>query len=284
MLASYRTKTLNYSYQIAGLLALFVCLGSFVWITGDIIIQGFAKFSLDFLTDSPLNAGRAGGIRPVLTSTSLILAIALITTLPFATLTGLFFSAKLFKPTALFLPLQRFVDVLAGVPSVVFGLFGNTYFSHYLGMGYSILSGGLTLACMILPLATKIIQNCFVSIPDELILSAEALGLSKWNIFRKVMLPAITPQIAAVYILCIGRALSETAALLFTSGYVMRDPSSLLDSGRTLSIHIYDLAMNVSGANVNAYRTAFVLIMFLYIINLSAHIIVKKWQKVTHGI
>ena len=283
MLASLKVKSLNTGFQLAIASAVAICLGSFIWIAGDIIVKGLASFELQFLISAPENAGRAGGIRPVLTSTLLILLIAIATTFPFALVTGLFFSGKLFRPSRLFIPLQRFVDILAGVPSVVFGLFGNTYFCNYLGMGYSILSGGLTLACMILPLAAKILQNNFLSIPSELILGGEALGLSKWTIFFRVMMPTVTPQIAAVYILCIGRALAETAALLFTSGYVMRDPTSLFDSGRTLSIHIYDLAMNISGANTNAYRTAFILILFLLVINLSAHLTVNKWRRLKHG-
>ncbi|NRA65169.1 MAG: ABC transporter permease subunit [Pseudobacteriovorax sp.] len=274
---------INPCFQGVKLASVLAVVAVFIWIVGDIFWQGLPKINADFLFGTPSNAGRDGGIRPVILSTIYILAIAILATLPFATLTGLFFSEKLFPLSPIFRPLQRFVDILAGVPSVVFGLFGNTYFCNYLGMGYSILSGGLTLACMILPLAAKILQNAFSSIPNEYVSGGEALGLSKFTIFSKIMIPSVLPQVTAIYIICIGRALAETAALLFTSGYVMRDPESLFDSGRTLSIHIYDLSMNITGGNANAYKTAFVLVIMLLLINYIAHITIRKWTRLSHG-
>jgi phosphate transport system permease protein len=178
-------------------------------------------------------------------------------------------------------PLGRFLrgslDVLAGVPSIVFGLFGNALFCHALGLGFSIVSGGLTLACMVLPILIRTTEEGFRVIPREQRLSAAALGLSQQTTVRAILLPAAIPGLLVGSILGLGRAIAETAALIFTSGYVDRMPESVMDSGRALSVHIYDLAMNVAGGNPNAYATAVVLVGLLFIINLFASWIAERW-------
>jgi phosphate transport system permease protein len=134
-------------------------------------------------------------------------------------------------------------------------------------MGFSILSGGLTLACMILPILIRTAEQGLRMVPDEWRLGAAALGVSRASALRQVLIPAAAPALTAGLVLGIGRAMAETAALVFTSGYVDRMPSSLLDSGRALSVHIYDLAMNVAGGDRNAYASALILIMLLIAIN-----------------
>ena len=145
------------------------------------------------------------------------------------------------------------------MPSIVFGLFGNAFFCVALGLGFSILSGGLTLACMILPLMIRATEEGLRAVPQELRLGAAALGLGPAAVFWRLLLPVALPGLAVGLVLGMGRALAETAALLFTSGYVDRMPTSLLDSGRALSIHVYDLAMNVAGGEPRAYATALIL-------------------------
>ena len=137
-------------------------------------------------------------------------------------------------------------------------------------MGFSIASGGLTLACMVLPLLIRAAEAALQSVPDEQRLAAAALGMSRTRTLRSVLIPAAAPGIVAGLILSIGRAVAETAALLFTSGYVSRAPESLLDSGRALSVHIFDLAMNVSGGESRAYASAVVLLSTLLALNLLA--------------
>ncbi len=278
-----KPSVMNMFFALAKVLAVSLFCGVFLWIIGDILIQSVPHFSWDYIWSAPSQAGRTGGIRPIIISTLYILIICLSLVIPISLLSGLFFSSQLVPLPHVFKPFYLTVDVLAGVPSVVFGLFGNTYFCNYLNLGYSILAGGLTLACMILPLTIKLIEASFRSIPRSYIESGEALGLSHGTIFIKIMIPAILPQCAGAIILSLGRAMAETAALLFTSGYVLRDPLSIFDSGRTLSIHIYDMSMNVTGANESAYKSALVLLTLIGLINLMAHIIVKKWAKTYHG-
>lgn len=262
----------------------FTMMALFLWISMDILIQGVANLNVSFLTDLPENAGRSGGIRPVISSTLIILTISLLISFPISFASAIILSGKIWPQNKFHQFVQSSVTILAGVPSIVFGLFGNVFFCQYLGLGYSLLSGGLTLACMILPLSIKLLEEAIRSIPKQLIISARALNLSRRTCTLKVIIPAIAPQMTAAYILSIGRALAETAALLFTSGYVMRDPRSLLDSGRTLSIHIFDLSMNITGGNQNAYQTALILMIFLLAINGIGHGINKVWRTVNYGI
>jgi len=167
--------------------------------------------------------------------------------------------------------------VLAGVPSIIFGLFGNAFFCVYLKMGFSILSGGLTLACMVLPILIRSTEEGFRSVPAEYRFGATALGMSRTSTLVHLLLPAAMPGLVVGLVLGVGRAIAETAALIFTSGYVDRMPGSLMDSGRSLSIHIFDLSMNVAGGDSNAYASALVLIGIFILINAVASLIAERW-------
>lgn len=240
-----------------------------VWLVATIAGTGGLALSWNLLLEPPRQAGQAGGIGTVLVSTALILAIALLATLPVGLGTAVWLTGARTPGRRWSALLQRSLDVLAGVPSIVFGLFGYTFFCVFLGMGYSILAGGLTLSCMILPLFVRTTQEALRQVPRSYLESAAALGLSRTTTLRRIVLPLAAPGIAVGLVLCIARSLSETAALLFTSGLVLRMPRSLLDPGRTLSIHIYDLAMHVPGGEKNAYASALILMGLLLVINVT---------------
>lgn len=169
------------------------------------------------------------------------------------------------------------LDVLAGVPSIVFGLFGYAFFCDYLELGFSILSGGLTLACMMLPILIRTAEIGIAAVPQEWRQAGAALGISRTTLLCKIILPYAAPVIISGLLLAIGRATAETAALIFTSGYVDRMPSSVQDSGRALAVHVYDLSMNVSGGDQAAYATALVLIGLIILINLGANVLTEFW-------
>ncbi|SDZ07247.1 phosphate transport system permease protein [Nitrosomonas halophila] len=251
----------------------------FLWILFDLVRGGVAHLSWGFLTDSPRDAGRAGGIGPILVSTLLIVSVALASALPLAWSTAILLAE--FVPTASWpgRVIRFSLQVLASVPSIVFGLFGNAFFSVYLGMGFSILSGGLTLACMLLPILVSTAEAGLRSVPAHYRLSGAALGLSRMAVLFQLLLPAALPAWVAGLLLGIGRAAAETAALLFTSGYVDRMPESLLDSGRALALHIFDLSMNVPGGDAPAYASALVLVILLLLINTSALLLAQAWQR-----
>lgn len=251
----------------------------FLWILFDLVRGGVAHLSWGFLTDSPRDAGRAGGIGPILVSTLLIVSVALASALPLAWSTAILLAE--FVPTASWpgRVIRFSLQVLASVPSIVFGLFGNAFFSVYLGMGFSILSGGLTLACMLLPILVSTAEAGLRSVPAHYRLSGAALALSRMAVLFQLLLPAALPAWVAGLLLGIGRAAAETAALLFTSGYVDRMPESLLDSGRALALHIFDLSMNVPGGDAPAYASALVLFILLLLINTSALLLAQAWQR-----
>lgn len=231
------------------------------------LAQGAGEISWAFLVEEPSDAGRSGGIGPIIVSTFLILVICLGVSLPLGLGTAFWLSELANKDSWFAYIVRRSLDVLAGVPSIVFGLFGNALFCQLLGLGYSVLSGGLTLACMILPILIRMTEQGIRAVPDEYRLGAAALGLSKFTTLFRVLAPAAVPSIAAGIVLGVGRAMAETAALVFTSGYVTRTPESIFDSGRSLSVHVYDLAMNVPGGNERAFASATVLVFLLLVIN-----------------
>jgi len=253
--------------------------GLFLWLLADIAWRGIARLSWPFLTEPPTDAGRTGGIGSILVSTGLILLVALASAVPVGVGTAVWLSEFVRPGSAFGRFVRRSLTVLAGVPSIVFGLFGNALFCVYLGMGFSILSGGLTLACMVLPILISTCEAGLRSAPDEYRLAAAALGLSRTAALIHLLLPAATPAFVAGLMLGIGRAVAETAALIFTSGYVDRMPTSVFDSGRALSVHIYDLSMNVAGGDPNAHAAALVLIAGLTIVNTAAAGLTNRWLR-----
>lgn len=254
-------------------------LALFGWLMWDVLVHGVPQLSWTFLTESPQDAGRAGGIGPIIVSTLLILGVCMATSVPL----GLGAAVALAEYTAphrgIGRLLRRLLDVLAAVPSIVFGLFGNALFAIHLGLGFSILSGGLTLACMVLPIFIRTAESAFSAVPGEVRQAAAALALSRWRTLSTLLFPLALPGLMAGFVLGLGRAVAETAALVFTSGYVDRMPGSLLDSGRALSIHIYDLSMNISGGEDMAYASAAVLVVLLLILNAGTLQLARLWQR-----
>lgn len=259
--------------------AALLVVGTFFAIVGDILARGGDGFSLAFLLNDPESAGRLGGVRSVLVSTLLIVLVCVLVSVPIALGTALYLSVFTTKQGRIATMVRICLDVLASTPSIVFGLFGSAFFCVFLGLGFSTLSGGLTLACMILPSLIRMTEESLRTVPERYRLNAAALGLSKTSLFLRVLLPLAAPALTAALIIGLGRALSETAALLFTSGYVLRMPESLFDSGRSLSVHIYDLAMNVPGGDINAYRSALVLVMVLLLLNSGAMLLMNYCTK-----
>ncbi len=251
--------------------------GVFVWLLSDILIHGLPQLSWAFLAEAPENSGRSGGIGPIIVSTLLILLVAMVTAAPLGLATAVLLSEFTRYDSIFGRLVRRSLDVLAGVPSIVFGLFGNAFFCIYLGLGFSILSGGLTLACMVLPILIRTAEEGLQAAPNDYRLAAAALGMPRSAALVHLLLPSAAPALLAGLMLGVGRAMAETAALIFTSGYVDRLPNSLLDSGRALSVHIYDLSMNVAGGDANAYSSALVLILLLFIINTIAMSLAKQW-------
>lgn len=253
--------------------------GALLWLLSDVFWHGIGQISWEFLTTPPSNAGRDGGIAPIVVSTGLIVGVCMAVSIPLSVGTAVLLAEFASNSSGLGQLVRLSLDVLAGVPSIVFGLFGNAFFCKTLAMGFSILSGGLTLACMVLPILIRSTQEGFRAVPDDYRRSAAALGISRTAILWELLLPAAMPGVVVGLLLSLGRALAETAALIFTSGYVDRMPESLFDSGRSLSVHIYDLAMNVSGGEPHAYASALVLVGFLLLINAAISWLAERFRQ-----
>ena len=251
----------------------------FLWLLGDMAWRGAGQLSWEFFTSVPVDAGREGGIGPIIVSTVLILGVCMAVSVPLGTGTAMLLAEFTSDQSVFGRMVRRSLDVLAGVPSIVFGLFGNAFFSITLGLGFSVLSGGLTLACMVLPILIRSVEEGFRSVPNEYRLGAAALGISRASILFRLLLPAAFPGLVVGLVLGVGRALAETAALIFTSGYVTRTPDSLLDSGRALAVHIFDLSMNVPGGTANAYATALVLVGLVLLINGLTVWVARMWLR-----
>ena len=249
---------------LSGLCILFF----FSYILFDITSNGYSKVDFSFLSLAPENAGREGGIAPMLVSTLIILFLCLLISLPIGLASAIYLAEYTDAQQWYTRFIRSCLNIIAGVPSIVMGLFGYAFFVIALGLGFSILSGALTLACMVLPLLIRNMEDSLRAIPMSYRLNAHALGLSKWRIIFQILIPLASQGILLSIILSIGRAMAETAALLYTSGYVMRMPESIMDSGRSLSVHIFDLSMNVPGGEKSAYASALTLIVLLLCINL----------------
>jgi len=261
---------------LASTLAAAAAVGVFAWIAVDLVARGAGQLSWNFPTAEVEDAGRSGGIGPILVSTFLILLVCLAVALPLGTACAAWLS-EFANPAGRLTRLVRAgVDLLASVPSIVFGLFGMVFFCQTLGLGFSLTAGGLTLACMVLPITIATAHAGFRAVPDEVRQAAAACGMSKSATLWHLLLPGAMPGVAAGLTLGTGRAAAETAALLFTSGYATRWPEGLGDSGRALSVHIYDLAMNVPGGAPKAAASALVLLVFLFVIHAIASALTER--------
>lgn len=261
-LALQAQATRGFSWLSAGLLLVL-----FGWLIVSLLISGLPELSWAYLSGTPSDGGRSGGVASVLVSTLILVSICMATSLPLGLLAAVYLAEFSRADSALGRSLRLALDLLATMPSIVLGLFGMAFFCIALGMGFSLLAGGLTLACMVLPILVRSIEQSLRALPQDYRLASLALGLSRARMVIAVLLPAAWPGVQVGMVLGLGRALAETAALLFTSGYVDRMPESLLDSGRSLSVHIYDLAMNISGGEARASAAALLLVVLLLLIH-----------------
>ena len=261
-----------------------IALAALIAPIAHIVVNGVSSLSIGFIVQEPAESGRAGGIGSILISTFLIVAISLAAALPLALGTAVLLSEFMPRSKVVMPVVRNALDVLAGVPSVVFGLFGLAFFCRQLGMGYSILAGGLTLACMILPVLIRTFCNAIESAPPSYKLASASLGVSRTATLWHITLPVALAGLTSGCVLGLTRAFAETAVLLFTSGYSDRMPTSVMDSGRSISVHIYELATNIPGGQNAAYGSALVLLTLLAAISMAIHFASVKLQSKLLGV
>ncbi|MCL2189631.1 MAG: phosphate ABC transporter permease PstA [Defluviitaleaceae bacterium] len=215
---------------------------------------------------------------PAIISTVLMVIIVLAISVPLGMFTAVFL-VEYMRTGSWFVTLIRSAaEILAGIPSIVYGLFGMMFFRVFLGMGFSILSGSLTMSIMMLPLIIRTTEEALKSVPDTYREGSFALGAGKLRTVFRIILPNAMPGIFAGVILAIGRVVGESAALIFTAGTILQIPSSLFDSARTLTVHMWRLSSY--GQYVNeTYATAVVLLLVVLSLNAVSGVIARKFTK-----
>lgn len=252
-----------------------------------IFINGVSALSWTFLTDVPREAMTEGGIFPAIIGTLLLTAGALLVALPLGAASAVYLSEYAREGKTLTI-IRIGIQNLAGVPSVIFGLFGLAFFCIFLKMGVSLLAGSLTLGFLILPTVIGAAEEALRQVPATFREASLALGATRWQTIRKVVLPAALPGILTGSILGLGRAAGETAPIMFTAAtfYTLHTPSSPFDQVMALPYHIYVLA--TAGTHIDQtrplqYGTALVLIALVLGLSMTAIIIrarmrrTKKW-------
>jgi len=248
-----------------------------IFVIGFVLAGGLMHLSWAFLTEPILDMGRAGGILPAIVGTLLMVFVAVGIAAPLGVASAIYLSEYTIEGWVT--QAIRFgINCLAGVPSIIFGLFGFILFVVLLGFGWSILSGGLSLAAMILPTIIRTAEEALRSVPSQYRDVAASLGASRWQVVTKSVLPYALPGILTGIILGIGRSIEETAVVIFTAGSAVQMPKSLFDSARTMSVHFYILARE-GVSNQNAYATAAVLICTILIINILAYTIMHQMMR-----
>lgn len=244
-------------------------------ILGFIIIQGGKVISWDFLTEAPADGMTAGGIFPAIVGTLYLVLGSSLISFPIGIMSGIYMNEYATNGKII-----RFIRImtnnLSGVPSVVFGLFGMSLFVVTLGWGDSIIAGSFTLALMSLPLIIRTTEEALKSIDDSFRHGSLALGATKLQTIRRVVLPMAFPNIITGLILSIGRVSGETAPILFTVAayFLPQLPGSIFDQCMALPYHLY--VISTSGTDIEAsrgmaYGTALVLIAIVLIVNLLAN-------------
>jgi phosphate transport system permease protein len=256
---------------IATLLTLVVL----VFVIVFVLVKGLPGVSWEFLFSSPKDMGKSGGIFPTLVGTFLLPLLAIAIALPLGLGTAVYLTE--YTRETQFTRILRFgTDCLAGIPSIIFGLFGFIFFVVKLKMGWCLLSGALTLAIMVLPTIIRTSEEAVRAVPNAYRELSFSLGATRWETVLKVVLPNALPGIVTGVILSIGRSIGETAAVIFTAGSSLRMPMTAFDSVRTMSVHFYILARE-GISNENAYATAAVLIISVLLVNLVAYTMMHRF-------
>ncbi len=259
----------------------FVVVIPIILILGFLVVKGLPAISVEFLTQAPRMGLKEGGIFPAIVGTVFLVALAVAIALPLGVACAIYM--KEYAGDNRFTRIIRLSIVnLAGVPSVVFGLFGMGLFVLFLKFGVSILSGSLTLAFLILPVIITASEEALLSVPASFREAALGLGATKLQTIRTVVLPNALPGMLTGAILGISRAAGETAPILFTVAafFLPRLPHSIMDQAMALPYHLYMIATQVPGVPEKVkYGTALVLVLLTFGFNFAAILFRNRIRK-----
>lgn len=257
-------------------LSAIITMGALAFIIVYILIKGIPNlkpelFSLEYSSDNV-------SLLPALVNTLFMTVLSLLFAVPVGIGAAVYLTEYAKRGNRFVALIRVTAETLSGIPSIVYGLFGSLFFVKYLHCDLSLLSGALTLAIMILPLVIRTTEESLLSVPDSYREGAFGLGAGKLRTVFKIVLPSAIPGILSGVILAVGRIVGESAALIFTAGTVAQIATSLFDSARTLSVHMYV----ISGEGLyieQTYATAVVLLVVVVLINAFSSLIAKKLQR-----
>ncbi|MDR0597679.1 MAG: phosphate ABC transporter permease PstA [Treponema sp.] len=251
-----------------------------LFLLGYILIKGVPNLSPGLF--EPRYTSENVSMIPALVNTALITITALLAAVPVGVCAAIWLAEYSKRGSRLITAVRLAAETLAGIPSIIYGLFGMLLFVIFLGWGYSLLAGAFTLAIMVLPVIMRTTENALLSVPDAYREGSFALGAGKLRTVFSIVLPAAMPGILSGIILSIGRIVGETAALIFTAGTVAKMPDSPFASARTLAVHVYSLSSE--GLYINqAYATAVILLALVVGINALAGFGAGKLTKTNTG-
>ncbi len=271
-------RILSLLINLCALISVLVLVG----ILGYVFFRGIGSVNLSFLLNETSVLNDTVGIAGNILNTLYIIVITLLIATPIGVGSAIYLN-EYAKPGKLVNMIEFTTETLSGIPSIIFGLFGFIFFGGVLGLGYSILTGCLTMTLMVLPLITRNTQEALKSVPDSYRSGAIGMGAEKWYMIRTILLPAAMPGIVTGVILAIGRIVGESAALLFTagSGYALPKTlsaagSKVFQSGGTMTIQMY-LSMQ-DGKYDTAFGIAVVLLILVLFINFLTHYLSDKFD------
>ena len=253
-----------------------ITFGALLFLVGHILAKGIphitpSLFAAEYTTQNV-------SLLPALVTTAQMVVLSLLTAVPLGLFTAIYLTEYAKRGNRLVGLIRIAAETLSGIPSIVYGLFGMLFFNGWMRLGYSLLSGTLTLSVMILPLIMRTAEESLKAIPDAYREGSFGLGAGRLRTVFTIVLPAAAPGILAGVILAVGRIVGETAALIYTSGTVPQIPTGLLSSGRTLAVHMY--ALSKEGLYTGqAYATASVLLALVLGINSLSAMLAKKIAK-----
>lgn len=243
-----------------------------------VIVNGIRVISPAFIFTWPQGVNAEGGIWPTIVSTLYVTGLAMLICAPVAVLAAVYLAEYARQGRAV--NLIRFAaDSLASVPSIVMGLFGFALFVEAMGIGLSMVSAAMALSLLMLPIVMRTTEEAIRAVPRYIRWGSYGMGATKWQTVSRVVLPAASPRIITGIVLATGRAVGETAVVIYTMGQAINLPISPLDSGRPMTVHLYLLASE--GINLPAaYGTALLLMILILGFNLGARWILRRYRKV----
>ncbi len=272
------TYLVNIATNIATVLTLSILIG----IIGFVLFKGMPYVNWKFISTSPSYLNDTYGIFPIIINTIYMIVLTLLFALPVG-IGGALYLSEYSGQGRIVKIIRSTIEILAGIPSIVYGLFGMILFVTYLNLGYSLLSGALTLAIMVLPTLTRTTEESLKSVEKSYREGAMSYGVSKFYLIKTILIPCAMPGILAGTILSIGRIVGESAALLFTASIAFDMPinvlSHIMESGATLTVQLYLYATEGNAPQGIPYALASILMIIVFFLNLTATLVAKVMKK-----